>query len=120
MNFVNILAFSVGNVLMIAILVFLVGLMVLSYLRRRKFNTQVQTLRENLKAGDKVMTDTGVVGEVVDIATEGEHKYLTIKTGTATNFGYVQVHMNAVYYVFDKNEPKYATAESEEETEDVE
>ena len=98
----------------------MVVLMVLGYMKRRKFNTQVQELRDNVKVGDKVMTDTGVVGEIVDVSTEGEHKYFTIKSGTAKNFGYIKVHANAVYYVFDKNEPKYATTEKDEDVEIVE
>lgn len=117
MNFNNILAFSVGNVLMIAILGFLVVLMVLGYTKRRKFNTQLQDLRDNIKVGNKVMTDTGVVGEIADITTEGEHKYFTIKSGTDDKFGYIKVHANAVYYVFDKEDPKYATTESKEDAE---
>ena len=121
MNFINVLAFGVESILMLAILLFLVVLMVLGYMKRRKFNTQLQDLRENIKVGDKVMTDTGVVGEIVDVATEGEHKYFTIKSGTDDKFGYVKVHANAVYYVFDKETPKYATTErDEDEDEDVE
>lgn len=117
MNFINVLAFNVESLLMIAILLFLVVLMVLGYMRRRKFNTQVQELRNNIKVGDKVMTDTGVVGEIIDISTEGEYKYFTIKSGTDKNFGFVKVHSNAVYYVFDKNTPKYATTEKDEDLE---
>ena len=121
MNFINVLAFGVESILMLAILLFLVVLMVLGYMKRRKFNTQLQDLRENIKVGDKVMTDTGVVGEIVNVETEGEHKYFTIKTGSNKNFGYVKVHANAVYYVFDKETPKYATTESDkDEDEDVE
>lgn len=115
MNFINVLAFNVGNVLMLAILLFLVVLMVLGYMKRRKFNTQLQDLRDNIKVGDKVMTDTGVVGEIVEVTTEGDHKYFVIKSGTEANFGFVKVHANAVYYVFDNKEPKYATTESDEE-----
>ena len=115
MNFMNILAFDVQSILMLAILLFLVVLMVLGYMKRRKYNTQLQDLRDNIKVGDKVMTDTGVMGEIVDISTEGEHKYFTIKTGTADKFGYLKVHSNAVYYVFDKDTPKYATTESADE-----
>ena len=121
MNFVSILKIDVGSLLMLVILAFLVVLMVLGYMKRRKFNTQLQTLRDDIKVGDKVMTDTGVVGEIVEVTTEGEHKYFVIKSGTKTKFGFVKVHANAVYYVFDKNEPKYATTESEDEdSEDVE
>ena len=114
MNFINVLVFNVETMLMVAILLFLVVLMVLGYMKRRKFNAQLQDLRDNIKVGDKVMTDTGVVGEIIDVATEGEHKYFTIKSGTSDKFGYVKVHANAVYYVFDKDTPKYATTESED------
>ena len=102
MNVINVLAFGVESILMVAILLFLVVLMVLGYMKRRKFNTQLQNLRDGIKKGDKVMTDTGVVGEIVEISTEGEHKYFVIKSGTDKKFGYVKVHANAVYYVFDK------------------
>ena len=120
MNFINVLKFDVGSLLMLAILLFLVVLMVLGYMKRRKFNTQLQDLRDNIKVGDKVMTDTGVVGEVVDASTEGEYKYFTIKSGTDKQFGFIKVHANAVYYVFDKDTPKYATTETEEVEEDEE
>ena len=121
MNFINILAFGVESVLMLAILAFLVVLMVLGYMKRRKFNTQLQDLRDNIKKGDKVMTDTGVVGEIVEITTEGEHKYFVIKSGTDKNFGFVKVHANAIYYVFDKEDLKYASTETDEdEDEDLE
>lgn len=104
-----------STILMIVILLFLVALMVMGYLKRRKYAVSLQQLRDDVKVGDKVMTDTGVVGEIVDIATEGEHKYFTIKSGTDDKFGYIKVHANAVYYVFDKGEPKYATTESANE-----
>ncbi len=114
----NILALGVESILMLAILAFLVVLMVLGYAKRRKFNTQLQDLRDNVKVGNKVMTDTGVVGEIVDVSTEGEHKYFTIKTGTKDKFGYIKVHANAVYYVFDKENPVYASTEDVEEVEE--
>lgn len=114
-DMINILAFGVESVLMLAILAFLVVLMVLGYAKRRKFNTQLQDLRDNVKVGSKVMTDTGVVGEIIAITTEGEHKYFTIKSGTNDKFGYIKVHSNAVYYVFDNENPVYASTEEVEE-----
>lgn len=107
----SILALGVEGVLMLAILGFLVVLMMLGYAKRRKFNTQLQDLRNNIKVGSKVMTDTGVVGEIAAITTEGEHKYFTIKTGTKDMVGYIKVHANAVYYVFENETPVFAAAE---------
>ena len=111
----SILAVGVESILMLAILAFLVVLMVLGYAKRRKFNTQLQDLRDNVKVGSKVMTDTGVVGEIAAITTEGEHKYFTIKTGTKDMVGYIKVHANAVYYVFDKETPVFASTEDVKE-----
>ena len=108
MNFVSMLKFNLESALMLAILFFLVLLMVFGYAKRRRYNNQLQAIRDNIKKGDKVMTDTGVVGEIVDISTEGEHSYFTIKTGTDKQFGFIKVHSNAVYCVFDKETPKYA------------
>lgn len=118
MNLINVLAISVESLLMLVILAFLVILMVFGYMKRRKYGTQLQQLRDEIKVGDKVMTDTGVVGEVVDIVTEEEHKYFTIKTGSGKNFGFLKIHSNAVYYVYDKLTPKYATTESNEDEHD--
>ena len=115
----SILALGVESILMLAILAFLAVLMVLGYTKRRKFNTQLQDLRDNVKVGSKVMTDTGVVGEIAEITTEGEHKYFTIKSGTKDKFGYIKVHANAVYYVFDKETPVYASTEDVEEVKEV-
>ena len=116
---ISILALGVESILMLAILAFLVVLMVLGYAKRRKFNTQLQDLRDNVKVGSKVMTDTGVVGEIAAITTEGEHKYFTIKTGTKDMVGYIKVHANAVYYVFDKENPVYASTEDVKDTEET-
>ena len=62
-------------------------------------------MREELKAGDKVMTDTGVVGEVVDSYVEDEYKYFVLKSGKGDKVGYFTVHANAIYYVYGKEEP---------------
>lgn len=119
MNFTNLLAFRVETLLMVVILAFLVVLMVFGYLKRRKFGTQLQSMRDNIKKGDRVMTDTGVVGEILDITVEGEHKYFTIKTGSGKNVGYMQIHSNAVYYVFDDKTPNYTGVKEEESFEEA-
>ena len=59
------------EIILIAVLVvLLVALYVISFMKKKKFNTEMNTLREELKVGDKVMTDSGVVGEVVDSILE--------------------------------------------------
>lgn len=107
-------------VIMIVVIAFLAVLMVLGTLRRKKFNEQLLELRDNLKVGDRVMTDTGVVGELVSKRTVGEFTFLTLKTGDGNNVGYLEVHINAVYYAFDENgNPLYAGQKQVEVDENV-
>lgn len=115
MSFVNLLKFSVSDGIMIAILVFLVLLMVLSTMKNRKFSNKLQTMRDDIVVGSRVMTDTGIAGEVVDITTEDEQKYLTLKSGTGKNVGFIKVHINSIYYIFEDNNLKYAGKQDEDE-----
>ncbi len=114
MNFGTLLVSS--DVVFLGVMVLALGaLMVFTSIRRRKYGAQLQELRSNIKKGDKVMSETGIVGEVVDIEVDGEVKYFTIKTGSDKNFGFIKLHSNAIYYVFDKNAPKaQATAKQAE------
>ena len=89
-------------VLLVVLIVLVVALFVISYMKRKKFNAELGQMRQELKVGDKVMTDTGVVGEVADSYTEDEYKYFVLKSGKGNNVGYFTVHANAIYYVFGK------------------
>ena len=92
--------------ILIVLLVLVVVLFVVSYVRKKKYTNELGQMREELKIGDKVMTDTGVVGEVVDSYIEDEYKYFVLKSGRDNNVGYFAVHANAIYYVFGKEEEK--------------
>ena len=85
---------------------------VMSYARRKKYNEGLSSMREELKKGDKVMTDSGIVGEVVDSYTEEEYKYFVLKSGKGDKVGYFSVHANAIYYVYGKDEPKTQLAQT--------
>ena len=89
--------------ILIILCILVVVLFVMSYLKRKKYNNQLGEMRNELKIGDKVMTDTGVVGEVVDSYMEEEYKYFVLKSGKGSNVGYFTVHANAIYYVFGKD-----------------
>lgn len=91
-------------IILVVLLVLVVALFLLSYFKKKKFNTELGTMRQDLKPGDKVMTDTGVVGEVVEGYIEDEYKYFVLKTGRGEHTGYFTVHANAIYYVFDKEQ----------------
>ena len=93
-------------ILVVVLLVLLVALFAMSYMKKKKFNAEMGQLREELKNGDKVMTDSGVVGEVVDSYMEEDYKYFVLKSGKGNNIGYFTVHANAIYYVFGKEQKK--------------
>lgn len=121
------------TILLVVLIVLVVALFVISYMKKRKFNTELGQMRDELKVGDKVMTDTGVVGEVVDSYVEDEYKYFVLKSGKGANVGYFTVHGNAIYYVFGKDkaeekkvvkvvkkaEPKTETAEPKAEVKET-
>ncbi len=93
-----------GNIIaLIIIVVLLVGMMIFSYMRKKKYNNELGQMRKDLKIGDKVMTDTGVVGTLVDTYEEEGYQYFVLKSGAGNHFGYFAVHANAIYYVFGKD-----------------
>ena len=89
-------------ILVVVLIVLLAALFAISSMKKKKFNTEMAQMREELKVGDKVMTDSGVVGEVVDSYVEEDYKYFVLKTGRNENVGYFTVHANAIYYVYGK------------------
>ena len=97
---------SMEIILLVVLIALVAALFVFNFLKRKKFNSELKTLREELKPGDKVMTDSGVVGEVVESYVEDEYTYFVLKSGKGSNVGYYTVHGNAIYYVFGKEEKK--------------
>ena len=73
-------------------------------MKKKKFTAEMSQMRDELKKGDKVMTDSGIVGEVVDTYSEDEYKYFVLKSGKGENTGFFTVHANAIYYVFGKEQ----------------
>lgn len=91
-------------VLCIILIVLLVALFVISGMKKKKFNQEINQMRDELKVGDKVMTDSGIVGEVVDSYVEEEYKYIVLKSGKGDKTGFFTVHANAIYYVFGREQ----------------
>lgn len=90
-------------IITVVLILLVVALFAISYMKKKKYNTNLNQLREELKPGDKVMTDSGIVGEVVDSYVEEDYKYFVLKSGKGDNVGYYTVHGNAIYYVFGKD-----------------
>ena len=108
-------------ILLVVLIVLVVALFAISYFKKKKFNNELGSMRNELKTGDKVMTDTGVIGEVVSSYEEEGYKYFVLKTGDDKHVGFFTVHANAIYYVFGKEEAdKKAEPKVEEPKPEVE
>ena len=99
------------------LVVILVALFVLNAFRRKKFNQEMNQMRTDLKIGDKVMTDSGIVGEISEIYEQDGYKYFVLRSGGAINYGYFSVHANAVYYAFGKEKENEKTIAEEKKEE---
>jgi DNA gyrase/topoisomerase IV subunit A len=62
----------------------LVAMYAFSFTRKKKYNDSLTSMRDELKKGDKVLTDSGVVGSVVESYEEDGYKYFVLKTGKGT------------------------------------
>jgi len=91
-------------VLLSILIILVVALFAISFLRRRKFTASLKAMREEIKVGDKVMTDCGMVGEVANSYVEEETKYFVLKTGKDDQIGYITVHGASICYVFGKED----------------
>ncbi len=103
------------TIMLVIVIVLIIAMFVTSYLKRKRYNNELNTMRNELKNGDRVMTDTGVVGELVDSYEEDGYKYFVLKSGKDKNVGYFAVHANAIYYVFGKEELANQNKQSKKE-----
>ena len=111
---------------MIILLVLLVAFMIYSFIRRKKYDGQVQNFVDNLKPGDKVKTYSGFYGKIVSIRETTDGKVVLIEMGEGDKKGYIEADINAVMgldkkedIVYDSNgnivEPKQEEEKKSEE-----
>ncbi|MBR1987632.1 MAG: preprotein translocase subunit YajC [Clostridia bacterium] len=106
------------TIFMLVLLVAFAVLLVMSAMRKKKAVAQTQEMRNELKKGDKVMTDSGIVGEIVDSYEEEGYKYFVLKSGRKENVSFFSVHANAIYYVFGKDDMVTSSKTIESKIED--
>ena len=99
-----------GNIGQIIMLVFLliiaVAYIVLKMRTSKKQQEQALKMLDELKVGDKVVTHSGIYGEIVAIRETNMGKVLTIKTGEedGKKFGFVSVNANFIYGIDSKQD----------------
>lgn len=107
------------TIFMLILLGFFVVMIVMSAMKKKKVVAQTQEMRNELKNGDKVMTDSGIVGEIVDSYEEEGYKYFVLKSGRKENTSFFSVHANAIYYVFGKEALNTTSKEVEAKVEEI-
>lgn len=82
--------------LIILLVVVLIGVIYISYYRRKTDETKRQQLNNEIKPGVKVLTYHGVYGEVVSLTNTTDGIQVVIKTGDEKNYSYEKLHINAI------------------------
>lgn len=100
-------------VLLGLILVLIILYPVFMVFKNKKEKEKFDELSTSLKVGEKVLTSSGVYGEIVSITEEKQGKLVVLKTGDEKHQGYITVDVLAIYTVF--HEQQLVSEESEQE-----
>ncbi|MBR4003142.1 MAG: preprotein translocase subunit YajC [Clostridia bacterium] len=98
---------NIGQIIMLVfLLIIAVAYIVLTMRNRKKQQEQALKMLDELKVGDKVVTHSGIYGEIVAIRETNMGKVLTIKTGEedGKKFGFVSVNANFIYGIDSKQD----------------
>ncbi len=84
--------------------------MVVSFFMNRKRQKEAAKSMEELKVGDKVVTNAGVYGEIVSMRHTDFGKVVLLKTGEDDKVGYMSINMSCI---LGKDEKKDVIVDSE-------
>lgn len=96
--------FSSQWFLIIVLLVVIGLLMLLNYSRGKKEKEYREDLNSKIVKGAKVKTSTGIYGTVMSVRSTTDGKIVLLQTGEGNNVSYVEIHINAIYGVDDKED----------------
>lgn len=90
---------------LIIVLVVVIGLlMLLNYSRGKKEKEYRDDLNSKIVKGAMVKTTTGIYGTVVSVRSTTDGKIVLLETGEGKNVSYMEIHINAIYGVDDKED----------------
>ena len=76
---------STQNIILLSVFgVLLIGMLVLPFIRNRRQSKDFQAMVENLSAGDRIMTNTGIYGTIKKIMKKPEGTTFLLETGEKT------------------------------------
>lgn len=96
---------NTGNIILIVILLVACGAMfVLSYLKNKKYVSQQQEMQNNIEVGAKVLTKTFIYGTIEKITETTDGKIVLLKTGEGDNVSYIEMNIDGIYSIDNKEE----------------
>ena len=98
---------NVGQIIMLGFLaVIAIAYIVISMKNRKKQQEQIMKMYNELKVGDKVVTNAGIYGEIVGIRETNMGKVVTIKTGEedGKKFGFISVNASVIIGIDSKED----------------
>lgn len=113
--------------IMLVIVGLLIVLMVVRMFSDRKRQGKAEEMLNELKVGDKVVTNAGIYGEIVSIRQTNCGKVALIKSGEGKNASYISVNLQVILGIDEKQdvvldangnvvEPASETAKAETKT----
>lgn len=112
-----------GNLIVIIVLLVACAVMfILSYFKNKKYMANQQNLLDEIKVGSKVLTKTFIYGTVESITETTDGKIVLIKTGEGDKVSYLEMNLEAIYSIDNKEEvvdlDDVMTEEKEEKVEE--
>jgi len=96
---------NIGNLVLIVILLVACAVMfILSYVRNKKYMASQQDLLNNIQVGSKILTKTFIYGTVEKITDTTDGKIVLIKTGEGDKVSYLEMNLEAIYSIDNKEE----------------
>lgn len=96
-----------GNIILIVVLVLLLVLYPVLMMRKNKREQEKQQqLVNSLKAGEYVLTYSGIFGKITEVIEKEVGKFVVIETGEKKK-NYITVSENAIYSVVNNNPKVY-------------
>ena len=78
------------------LLVLLVVMLIVSFVSRKKSTEKQAEMLNELKVGDKVVTNAGIYGEIVSMTETDFGKIVLLKSGEGKNVSYINVNMSVI------------------------
>jgi len=111
---------NIGSlVLIIVLLVACAGMFILSYFKNRKYVEQQKQMQEEIKVGAKVLTKTFIYGTIEKITDTTDGKIVLIKSGEGDKASYLEMNLEAIYSIDNKEEVVDLDEVQTEETEEA-